>query len=154
MRLFGVGGQRTTTPRIGGSGDPPANRHAHGASHPPGVTTGSLTLRLYDVPPDVTGSLTIGDAPTPLTLAVGQAAALTFSGTASQQVTVRITDNATGSVQVRLLRPDGTQQAWNSSGASSFTLATQTLATTGTYTVTVNPTGVGAGGIAVQVTSP
>ncbi len=122
--------------------------------NPPGVTTGSLTLRLYDVPPDVTGSLTIGDAPTPLTLAVGQAAALTVSGTASQPVTVRITSNTAGYVRVRLFRPDGSQQTWNASGSSSFTLATQTLATTGTYTVTVNPTGVGAGGIAVQVTSP
>ena len=45
---------------------------------------GSMTLTLYDVPPDLTGSIAIGGPPASLTLGPvpGQNATLSFSGTA------------------------------------------------------------------------
>jgi hypothetical protein len=117
--------------------------------------TGSMTLTLYDVPADVTGTLTINDpAVTVVITTPGQNGSYTFSGTASQQATVRITSNTIGVVTVALKKPDGTQLTASTSGAASFNLATQTLPTTGTYTVTVNPDGFNIGSLNLSVTSP
>jgi len=129
---------------------------------PSGASTGSVTLRLYDIPTDVTGSLTIngGGANVSLT-APGQIASYTFSGTASQQVTVRITNSdidlptGTGTtVTVSLLRANGTVLTSTTSGGTTFNLATQTLPATETYTVNVDPTGPGIGTLTVAVTNP
>jgi hypothetical protein len=121
---------------------------------PEAASTGTATLNLYTVV-DVTGPLTIGAAPQTVTLNTpGQIASLTFSGTASQQVTVRLTNNTVGITTVKLLKPDGTQLTLSTSSASSFNLAQQTLPTTGTYTVVIDPLSTNTGAIAVQVTNP
>jgi len=121
---------------------------------PAGTTTGQVTVTLHEVV-DVTGTLTIGAAPTPVTITTPtQTANLTFAGTASQQVTVRVTGNTISSVTVKLLKPDGTTQTSSTSSAANFNLTTQTVATTGTYTVMVDPPGVNTGSLNVQVTSP
>jgi hypothetical protein len=122
---------------------------------PTGANTGSLTLKLYDVPADLSGTLTINDPATSLSLDTpGQNAVYTFSGTASQQVTVRITDNKIGSVTVKLKKSDGTVLTSSTSILSGFNLATQTLPTTDTYTVLIDPTNAGSGPIKVRVTNP
>jgi hypothetical protein len=130
---------------------------------PGGANPGSVTLRLYDIPADVSGSLTINAAGTGVSLTgPGQVASYTFSGTASQQVTVRITSSdinlPTGSnttVTVKLVRADGTTVLTSStSSAVNFNLSTQTLPATETYTVVIDPTGPGIGTLTVQVTSP
>jgi hypothetical protein len=99
--------------------------------------------------------VTIGGSSVPVTTTVpGQNGSLTFSGTASQQVTVRVTGNTMGSVTVKLLRPDGTTMTTTLSSSASFNLATQTLPTTGTYTVTIDPSQTNTGTMNVQVTNP
>jgi hypothetical protein len=128
---------------------------------PGGANTGSVTLRLYDIPGDVSGSLTINAAGTGVSLTgPGQIASYTFSGTASQQVTVKITDSdinlPTGSnttVTVKLVRANGTVLTSSTSSAAIFNL-NQTLPATETYTVVIDPTGPGIGTLTVQVTSP
>jgi hypothetical protein len=71
----------------------------------------SATVTLYDVAPDFTGSLTInGSAVAVPLLDPGQNGTLTFTATAGQQVTVRMTGNTIASVKVRLFRPDGSFQ--------------------------------------------
>ena len=46
---------------------------------------GGLTLQLYDVPADQSGTLTVGGAAVPMTISSpGQMATFTFSGTAGQ----------------------------------------------------------------------
>jgi hypothetical protein len=122
---------------------------------PQGAATGSMTLTLYDVPADVSGSLTINGGGVGVTITTpGQNGALTFAGTASQQATVRITSNTIGSVSVILQKPDGSTLTSGSSGGTSFNLATQTLPTTGTYTVKMDPFTFGTGSLTVSVTSP
>ncbi len=111
-------------------------------------------MSLYDVPPDYAGALAIGTVPVGVTLATGQNGSLTFSGTAGQQVTVRLTANGIPSLTVKLLRPDGTTQTSKTSSAASFNLTTVTLATTGTYTVALDPGGTNTGSVSVQLTSP
>jgi hypothetical protein len=119
---------------------------------PDGTATGSMTLLLSS---EITGTLTVNGASVPVTISrVGQRARLTFSGTATQQVTVRLTSNSMGSVTVSLLKPDGSQLTSATSSAASFNLATQTLPTTGTYTVLVDPAATNTGSINVAVTNP
>lgn len=122
---------------------------------PTGSNTGAATLTLYDVPPDVGGTLSPGGGGVSVSVGTpGQNASPTFAGTAGQQVTVRVTGNTMSTVTVRLLRPDGTQMATATSSAASFNLSTQTLPSTGTYTVSINPSAANTGGLTLTVTTP
>jgi hypothetical protein len=128
---------------------------------PTGAATGTTTVNLYVVPADVQDTIAIGGSTVGVTLsAPGQNGSLTFSGTSGQPVTVRLTSNTIGfggfrgATTVKLLKPDGTQLTSTISNAISFTLATQTLPVTGTYTIVIDPSSVNYGGITVQVTTP
>ena len=64
---------------------------------PSGGDVGRATLQLYEVPPDLTGSLAAGGVPASLTLGTpDQNAGLTFSGAAGQRVTIPATNVTTG----------------------------------------------------------
>jgi YD repeat-containing protein len=128
---------------------------------PTGTNTGNTTLNLYDVPADGTGTLTINGGGTGVTLAVGQNASYTFSGTASQQVMVRVTNsnirnpnNIVGTVTVKLVRANGTVLTSTTSSGATFNLAAQTLPATETYTVVIDPTSANSGTLTVAVTNP
>lgn len=122
---------------------------------PVNFNTGSLTLTLYDVPADASNSTTVnGSGVTVTTTVPGQNAEVTFSGTSSQLVTVRITSNSMGFTTVKLLKPDGTQLTQFTSSSTSFNLLQQTLPTTGTYKVVADPSGTNTGSITVAVTNP
>jgi YD repeat-containing protein len=115
---------------------------------------GNVTLTLYTVPADTTGTVTIGGSAVAVPLATpGQNGSLTFTGTASQQVTVRMTANTFGWVTVRLKKPDGSVLT-SLLNFGNFNLSTQTLPTTGTYTIEVDPGTAAVGTINVTVTSP
>jgi uncharacterized protein YpmS len=99
--------------------------------------------------------VTINAAATPVSISrTGQNARYTFAGTASQQVTVRVAGNTLGSVTVNLYTPSGSYQTGLTSASASFNLSTVTLGTTGTYTITVNPTTTATGSLNLQVTNP
>lgn len=120
---------------------------------PTGAYTGSATLTLSS---ELTGSLTINAAATPVSIArVGQNGRYTFSGTSGQLVTVRITGNTfPGLTTIRLLRQNGTFLTYNWSAASSFNLTQVTLPATETYTVVIDPSAVATGALNLQVTNP
>lgn len=124
--------------------------------NPQGTNTGSITLTLYDVPADAGSSISIGGSAVTVTTTVpGQNGQLTFSGTSGQQVTVHITSSTLGNFPVSLLKPDGTTlTSANSFWNTSFDLATQTLPSTGTYTIRIDPSGATTGTLNVTVTSP
>jgi hypothetical protein len=114
--------------------------------------TGTLTLTLSS---EVTGSVTINAAATPVTLArAGQNARDTFAGTAGQSVTVKITGNTLGNVTVNLYSPSGAYQTGTTNSVAGFTLSSVALSTTGTYTITINPTTTATGSLNLQVTNP
>ncbi len=120
--------------------------------NPAAQYTGNLTLTLST---DISGTVTINAAATPITIGrAGQNARYTFPGTASQQATVKITGNTLGSVSVYLYTPSGSFQTGTTNSAASFNVPTVTLATTGTYTITINPQTTGTGSLNLQVTSP
>jgi len=107
------------------------------------------------VPPDVTGSVVIGGPAVAVsTTQPGQNGMLTFSGTASQRVTVHAIGNTTQGVAVTLLGPHGRVLASTTSGAGSFNLATVMLPSTGVYTVSVDPAGMNVGTLNIALTNP
>lgn len=117
--------------------------------------TASVNLKLYDVPADAEASTTLNATAVGIATTIpGQNAKVTFAGTTGQQVTVRFTNNLIGLVTVKLLKPDGSQQTSSISSSANFNLSTQTLNTTGTFTVSIDPSGNRFGSANVRVTSP
>jgi len=123
-------------------------------------STGSLTLTLYNVPPDVTGTLTAG---TPLNVTIGtpgQNATLTFSGTSGQTASFNITNGTFGAcvfslgVNMTILNPDGTTLVPAFCFNSTASIGTQTLQQNGVYSVKANPNGPGTGSFTITMTSP
>jgi hypothetical protein len=119
---------------------------------PQGVATGAMTLTLYDVPPDVTGTLVPDGPPVTLTLGTpGQNARLTFEGTAGRQVTLAISNVTIGSsllggARISILKPDGSELGTPITvGTSGGTIDRVTLPATGTYTAVVDPIGSATG---------
>ncbi|MGH8446802.1 MAG: RHS repeat domain-containing protein [Solimonas sp.] len=99
----------------------------------------SLTLKLWEVPPDVTGTIVIGgSAFTATTTAPGQATALTFSGTAGQRIELQT--SAIGPwLNMSVLNPDGTTLVPVTMVSGSAYFGPYTLPQTGTYTLKLKP---------------
>jgi len=117
---------------------------------PANAGAGSLTLTLSDA---VAGTVVVNGNSVPAGIGrLGQDARITFDGTSGQQVTVRITAN-TMCGAVRLLKPDGTTLTSTTSCSSAFNLSTQTLPTSGVYTINSDPSLV-TGNQTLAVTSP
>ena len=107
--------------------------------NPASTYIGNVTLTLYDVPSDVSTTITPGGSAVTVTTTIpGQNAAATFSGTQNQRVSLRVT-NATAYADTSILKPDGTALVWPTWTGSGSYIDTVTLPTTGTYTIFVNP---------------
>jgi hypothetical protein len=110
---------------------------------PLNTNVGSATLTLYNVPADITGSIVAGgSAVTVNNIGVGQSAVLSFSGVANQRVSLNITGvtlSGNGILTVRIRKPDGTTLVTTSVNNSGGFIDLQTLPTTGTYTILVDP---------------
>jgi hypothetical protein len=107
---------------------------------PQGPTTGSVSLTLLAVPPDVTASIVPGGAPVSVTTSTpGQNALLTFAGTAGQRVSL-VLETACCASRVSILRPGGLTLAGPAFlGFTGGFVDAVTLPVTGTYTVLVDP---------------
>jgi subtilisin family serine protease len=114
---------------------------------PQANAVGSMTLSLYDVPPDVTGSISAGGAPVTVGLGPvpGQNASLTFDGVAGRRVSLRLSNVTIGtssccSARVSISKPDGSILAFATPiGTSGGFLDTRTLPASGTYSILVDP---------------
>jgi hypothetical protein len=110
--------------------------------------TGSMNLTLYNVPADISGTITKGGASVTVTTTIpGQNGALTFSGTSGTSVTLKISD-AIGGTKVSLVRPDSTVQVTKTGSATT----TVTLTATGTYTINVDPQAQKTGSVTLTLT--
>ncbi len=113
---------------------------------------GSLTATLYDVPPDVTGTISVGGPPVLVNTTVpGQNARLTFDGAAGQVVTVTLSGVTMQSGTVSILRPGGATVALKFFFAPGAML-TATLPATGSYTLLVDPFNAATGTATVALT--
>ena len=121
------------------------------------TAAGSGSLTLYDVPPDITGPITLGGASVPATISTaGQNAKLTFTGTAGQRVSMRVIDTAIPSSFLSINKPDGTMLGQRMTivpgrGAQEYFYEPQTLPSSGNYTVLIDPELTNTGGITVQI---
>ena len=122
---------------------------------PKAANIGSATFTLFDVPADATGNIGIGGPAMVVTTTVpGQNASVTFSGTAGQQVTARVTGSTLGCHTTSLRKPDGSVLVSTSSCTASLNLAPQVLPLAGTYVIRTDPSGPNIGHASVAVTSP
>ena len=107
---------------------------------PSGAAVGTATATLYAVPPDATGTITIGGpAVAVTTTAPGQNARLTFAGTAGEAVGLDVSRVSILSGTMSILRPDGSTLATRFFSTGGVFLDGTPLPTTGTYTIVVDP---------------
>jgi RHS repeat-associated protein len=113
------------------------------------ASTGSVDLLVWEAP-DITGqSITPSEGGGSVTSTIsvpGQRELITFSGTASQLVTVKAQESTIASGQMWVLKPDGSELSGSkvSFSSSSSGRAEVTLPTTGTYTIVVDPPATGS----------
>jgi hypothetical protein len=125
---------------------------------PQGMDVGNATATLYDVPPDVTGTLTAGGTSVNVSLGTpGQNATLTFAGTAGQRVTVRASNVTVGTSTcctfvLSVKRPDGVTVASTLFGTNGGAL-TVLVSVAGTYSLVVDPQAANAGTVALSATA-
>jgi subtilisin family serine protease len=127
---------------------------------PQGADLGSITLTLYDVPPDLTGTIAVGSPPVSLSLAPvpGQNAAVTFNGTAAQRVSLRLSNVTIGTssccgARISILKPDGTNQVPPILVGTFGATLTATLSVTGQYSIVVDPQLAATGGITLALSA-
>jgi YD repeat-containing protein len=126
---------------------------------PNGTTSGTVTFTLYDVPPDVTGSTSIGQAAANYTTTVpGQAIQVTFAGTSGQSATVQVgvvsAQPTNPCYQITTLRPDGTTLRGDQSCSASYSSGSLSLTQNGTYTVVIRPSSTAIGTFSLGVSTP
>jgi hypothetical protein len=111
------------------------------AVDPNGASTGSATLQVYDVPPDAGGPITPGGVPVTVSTTVpGQNGRLTFTGTAGQRISMKISNVTYSSATAQLVGPDGNPVGGSTLfGTGGGFVDTRTLPSTGTYALTVDP---------------
>jgi RHS repeat-associated protein len=112
--------------------------------------TGSMTLKLYDVPADASGTITPGGpAATIANTVPGQNGRLTFTGSPGQRVALNASvsniGGGTNGAFAAILNPDGSTLTTTYPNLVMETiprfLDTKTLAQSGTYTVLFDPSG-------------
>jgi len=114
--------------------------------NPGGTTFGSATLTLYNVPPDATASIVAGGSPVTVTTTTpSQNAQVSFSGTAGQRVSLKVSFGAglyPGACNtVSIQNPDGTQFLSQLDCGATYFSDARVLPATGVYVITVNPGG-------------
>jgi Big-like domain-containing protein len=128
---------------------------------PAGSETGSVTVSLFSVAADVSGTivpLEAGGSPVPVSITTaGQNARLGFTSVAGSRVSVELTNVTIGSstfsgTRVSLLAPDGsTLGNAVTIGTNGGLIDTVALPTDGAYTILVDPQGANTGGIVVSL---
>jgi RHS repeat-associated protein len=127
---------------------------------PQGPNTGSATLTLYQVPTDLTGTLTVGGQPLTINIATpAQNARLTFAGSAGQKINVTVSNvtfpgGCCSGAKLSILNPDGSTYLVSPYDFGNFgsSITTPALSATGTYTIVVDPQGPNTGSATLALT--
>ena len=108
---------------------------------PQSTATGSATVTLFDVPPDVAGAITPGGAPVSGSMSTpGQNAKYVFAGTAGQRISLKIGPSTLSTAYLSITGPTGAAVGTNTLFSTATTFVdTRLLPATGTYTLTVDP---------------
>jgi subtilisin family serine protease len=120
---------------------------------PQGAATGSVTMTLYDVPPDVTAPIVVGGPSVTVSTTVpGQNAQLSFSGLAGQTVNLQASRVTILISRVSILAPDGQAVVPPTLVFTSGRTFTTSLPATGTYTIVVDPDSANVGSMTLTLT--
>ena len=113
----------------------------------PGNTTGSITFSLYNVPPDVSSTISEGGPSVTVSNTVpGQNMNLTFSGSAGQVISLNSTFSMNCCLTtITIVNPDGSTLVAPSNGGCCLFIDKTSLAQTGTYTIKVDPNSTAVG---------
>jgi subtilisin family serine protease len=119
---------------------------------PLAAATGSMTVTMYEVPPDAGGPVAF-DSPTAMTATTpGQNGRFTFNGTAGQRVSLKLSSVTIGGTYVSLLKADGTAVGGKTyTGTAGSFVDTRTLPAVGSYTVFVDPQGTSTGSMTLTL---
>ena len=111
--------------------------------------TGHVTLKLYNVPPDASASMTVGAAGSTLTTTVpGQNAYFTFSGVAGHRLALSMTGVSISAGSLTLRNPDDSVLKGPQAFATAPTFIDPiTLTQTGTYKLVLDPKGKAKGSV-------
>jgi len=125
---------------------------------PQGVNTGSMTVNLYTVPADATGTILTTGAATVVTNTVpGQNIQYTFAGTLNQRISldlssVSIGTSPGGGTLVTILKPDGTTfYGPFSVGTDGTFMDTKVLPVAGNYKIKLDPLGANTGSATLKL---
>ncbi len=121
-------------------------------------STGNATVRVHNVPADVSATIISGGAPQTVSIvSPGQNARLSFSGIAGKRVSLSLSDVTMGSSaccssKVSILKPDGsTLTPATLIGTSGGFLDRKALPVSGTYKIVVNPQSSATGDMTLQL---
>jgi hypothetical protein len=117
-------------------------------------STGSVAITLYDVVHDFTSSITPDGPPVVVRLTIpGQNAELTFSGTSGEHVSLNLMNGTFPfcSPNVSIINPDGTILTSATCFGPGGFVPSQTLPTTGTYTILLTMADAGTGSITANL---
>jgi hypothetical protein len=115
------------------------------------ANVGSADLQLFNVPADLSGTITPGTPLTVTTTAPGQNATYTFSGTINTRVSLNLTAVSIANVKVSVLKPDGKNLIVKTVGTSGGFAEPVKLPVGGTYKVKVDPQSSYYGSVTVGV---
>jgi hypothetical protein len=125
---------------------------------PQGVNTGSMTVNLYTVPADATGTILTTGAATVVTNTVpGQNIQYSFTGTLNQRISLDLSSVSIGSspgggTLVTILKPDGTTfYGPFSLGTDGNFMDTKVLPVAGTYKIKLDPIGANTGSATLKL---
>jgi hypothetical protein len=125
---------------------------------PQRVNTGSMTVNLYTVPADATGTILTTGASTVVTNTVpGQNILYSFTGTLNQRVSLDLSSVSIGSspgggTLVTILKPDGTTfYGPFSLGTDGNFMDTKVLPVAGTYKIKLDPIGANTGSATLKL---
>jgi subtilisin family serine protease len=109
--------------------------------HPTTATTGSVSVTLFNVPPDIGGSIVPGGAPVTVAPGVpGQRALLGFSGASGGRISLRVTGDTIASSKVQIKTPTGASFASRSAVTTAGTfIDAKALTLSGAYSLLVDP---------------
>ena len=111
--------------------------------------TGTVSVRVVDVPADVTGSLPLtGVQQVYSTISPGQNISLTLSASAGQRIAVSIA-GASYSGSIKITRPDSTQMLSKTFNVAGAFVDATVVTVTGTHIVKIDPSASGFGAITV-----
>ncbi|MDX6523932.1 MAG: large repetitive protein, partial [Gaiellales bacterium] len=109
--------------------------------HPTTAATGSVPVTLFNVPPDIGGSIAPGGAPVTVAPGVpGQRALLAFTGVSGRRISLRVTGDTISSSRVQIKTPSGaffaSRSAVTTGGAF---IDAKALSLSGAYALLVDP---------------